>query len=331
MRRALYAVSLSLLVVFGATAAPRRAASHTIFVSAIAAPQPVIVNGVPHLAWELLLRNYRAEDITVTSVDAGLASQSNILLRPGAGASVVYFLVSTNDVPPFINHVIELTSSRGRETIYGPLTEVRTDPPIVLSAPLRGERWFAANGLHDQSHHRRAAIVIDGRVRIPQRYAIDWVQISQQGSTFSGDVRRNESFFAYGEELLAVADGVVTVTQDGIPENVPRQAPVVPITLESAPGNFVILDAGDGHYVLYAHLQPGSLRVKAGDRVAKGDVIGLVGNSGNSTEPHLHFHVCDANAALACDGLPYVFDQFTTNGAVKRLELPANGAIIDFN
>lgn len=319
-----------LLVAFGADAARRRATPHTISASVISPPQAVMVNGVPHLAWELLVRNGRSDDATIVSVDAGIASQSNIPLRAGV-ATVVFFLVATADVPANINHVMQITSPRGAEMIYGPLTEVRSDPPIILSAPLRGQSWFAANGLHDQSHHRRAVLVIDGRVTVPQRYAIDWVQIDQRGSTFSGDVRRNESFFAYGEELLAVADGVVTVTQDGIPENIPRQPPVVPITLESAPGNFIIVDAGDGHYVLYAHLQPGSLRVKVGDRVAKGDVIGLVGNSGNSTEPHLHFHVCDANAALACDGLPYVFDQFTTGGAVKRLELPANGAIIDFN
>jgi len=143
-------------------------------------------------------------------------------------------------------------------------------------------------------------------------------------------VRLNTSFFAYGQELLAVADGVVTGTKDGIPENVPRQTPVVPITLETVAGNYVILEVAEGEWALYAHLQPGSLRVKVGDRVTKGTPIALLGNSGNSTEPHLHFHICDRNATIACDGLPYVFDHFSTTDGRKLLELPMNNAVVDF-
>jgi murein DD-endopeptidase MepM/ murein hydrolase activator NlpD len=107
----------------------------------------------------------------------------------------------------------------------------------------------------------------------------------------------------------------VASIKDGIPENVPGPTSrAVPITLETIGGNYVILDIGGGQYAFYAHLQPGSLRVGVGDRVRRGEVIGLVGNSGNSTEPHLHFHIGDGNAPLASEGLPYLIDEFTVRG-----------------
>jgi hypothetical protein len=273
------------------------------------------------------MAEYSAADLRILNIPVR-AVPSNVM-RPGESA-IVYFVEARDESPSFLSHVVHLTSVRGNETLYGPLVSVRTDAPIVFSAPLRGNSWLAANGLHNDSHHRRAVLLIDGKLVVPQRYAIDWVQLDDQGSTFSGDVRRNSSFYAYGEDLLAVSDGVVTQTQDGIPENVPRQSPVVPITLDTAPGNFIVVDAGDGRFILYAHLQPGSLRVRRGDAVTNGMVLGLLGNSGNSTEPHLHFHVCDADSPLACDGLPYVFEHFSTPSGSKRLELPANNAVVDF-
>jgi murein DD-endopeptidase MepM/ murein hydrolase activator NlpD len=86
--------------------------------------------------------------------------------------------------------------------------------------------------------------------------------------------------------------------------------------METVGGNHVILDLGGGAFALYAHLQPGSLKVKLGDKVRRGQVLGLVGNSGNSTEPHLHFQVSDANAPLGSEGLPYAVSSFEVLGRV---------------
>jgi len=83
------------------------------------------------------------------------------------------------------------------------------------------------------------------------------------------------------------------------------------LTIEQADGNHVVLDLGDGRYALYAHFKPGSVRVKAGDRVSRGQVLGEVGTSGNSSEPHLHFHVMDGPSALASNGLPYRLRSFS--------------------
>ena len=142
-----------------------------------------------------------------------------------------------------------------------------------------------------------------------------------------------------------MADGVVTETKDGIPQNVPgANSRAVPITLETVGGNHVIVDIGGGKFAFYAHMQPGSLRVKVGEHVKTGEVLGLVGNTGNSTEPHLHFDICDASSMLACEGLPYALASFEVTGkaedegkiklyatpVTRTLEIPAEDEIVRF-
>jgi len=89
--------------------------------------------------------------------------------------------------------------------------------------------------------------------------------------------------------------------------------------METVGGNHVILDLGGGQFAFYAHLQPGSLRVKLGDKVKTSQVVGLLGNSGNSTAPHLHFHLTDASSPLGAEGLPFVFEEY------ERLDLITGG------
>jgi murein DD-endopeptidase MepM/ murein hydrolase activator NlpD len=156
---------------------------------------------------------------------------------------------------------------------------------------------------------------MDGRVRIAQRFAIDYALLNDDGRPWRGDELDNASYHGYGAELLAVADGTVVDVKDGLPENVPGlTSRAIPITMATVAGNYVTLKIGEGHYAFYAHLQPGSLRVRLGDRVRRGDVLGLLGNSGNSTAPHLHFHVSDGTSPLGSEGLPYVIDAFDVLG-----------------
>jgi hypothetical protein len=143
---------------------------------------------------------------------------------------------------------------------------------------------------------------------------------SYRGRTVAGDRARNENFYAQSADAIAVADGIVVATKDSIPENVPGPTSrAVPITLETVGGNFVILDIGGGRYAFYAHLRPGSLRVRTGDRARRGQVLGLVGNSGNSTEPHLHFHLADGSTPLGAEGIPYAHDSFEVLGRCRSL------------
>jgi murein DD-endopeptidase MepM/ murein hydrolase activator NlpD len=191
------------------------------------------------------------------------------------------------------------------------------------------------NGPSNTSGHRRALIPLGGRPEIAQRFAIDWAKVGPSGQRFDGDAKNNASYFAYGSDILSVADGVVTSIKDGIPQNVPGPASrAVPITLATVGGNYVIVDIGGGRYAFYAHMQPGTLRVKVGDRVRRGQVLGLLGNSGNSTEPHLHFHIGNANAPLASEGLPYLIDAWDLHGGgtwkPQRNQLPLDNAKVRF-
>jgi murein DD-endopeptidase MepM/ murein hydrolase activator NlpD len=236
---------------------------------------------------------------------------------PAGGWAIAHVWVTLDAatrVPAMLRHVLTVD---GR-TVEGAV-DVAGGRPIVLGPPLRGGDWHAANGPSNTSGHRRALVPIDGGTYIAQRFAIDWARIGANGRLFDGDPADNASYHGYGAEVVAVADAVVASVMDGIPENPAGSAPLrsaaagdtlraVPLTLETVGGNYVVLDLGQGRYAFYGHLIPGSLRVKAGDRVRRGQVIGLLGNSGNSTGPHLHFHVSDRNNPLAAEGVPYVID-----------------------
>ena len=192
---------------------------------------------------------------------------------------------------------------------------LETLAPVVIGPPLRGGPWIAGNGPSNFTQHRRALIPVGGRARISQRFAIDYALLNDEGRPWSGDQRDNASYHGYGADVLAVADGTVVDVKDGLPENVPGlTSRAIRITLATVAGNYVTLKIGEGRYAFYAHMQPGSLRVRVGDRVRRGDVLGLVGNSGNSTAPHLHFHVADANSPLGAEGIPYVIDAFDVVG-----------------
>jgi hypothetical protein len=182
------------------------------------------------------------------------------------------------------------------------------DPP-VLGPPLVGEGYVAADGCCDSIRHVRAALPIDGRLHVAQRYAIDWERIDDDDRLVTGDLSDPENYVIYGDDVLAVADGEVVAAVDRFADQVPGALPEG-LAFNEADGNHVILRIADGIYVLYAHLGRGSVTVAAGDRVRRGQVIGSVGNTGNTTAPHLHLHVMDGPSALSADGLPYVFEQF---------------------
>ena len=140
--------------------------------------------------------------------------------------------------------------------------------------------------------------------------------------------------------MLAVADGRVITARDGLPDNIPGHGdafhPAVPITLETVAGNTITLDLGGGQFAYYMHLQPGSLRVKGGDGVRRGQVLALVGDSGDAREPHLHFEVTTSSRLLAGEGLPYLIDRYsstsTSDGPAElhTQELPLDKSVVTF-
>lgn len=191
--------------------------------------------------------------------------------------------------------------------LEGTVTPVEREA-VVISPPVRGE-WAAFNGPSNSSGHRRLVLGLEGHVAIGQRFAIDFLQVDSAGHSYHGDPSKNENYYAYGTPLLAVADGIIVETKDSIPQNVPGvNSRAVPITMVTVGGNHVAIDIGHGRYALYAHVQPGSLRVKVGDHVKRGQVVALLGNSGNSTEPHVHFQIADGPTFLSSEGIPYATD-----------------------
>ena len=319
---------------------------------------PAIVSGggKRHLVYELHITNLSVQEMRLDRVevlggDAALARyegaelnamlmqpgkpglEDNRVLGPGLRAiSFLWITLSDGTEPPaHLRHRI----TSGSETVEGAAAPVRNEAPIVLSPPVQGSNWMAGNGPSNFSIHRRALFPIDGKAQCAQRLAIDWVRLGPDKKSFAGDQTLNTSYFAYGAEALAVADGVVTATKDGIPENAPGAASrAVAITRETIGGNFVVLALGAGRYAFFAHLQPGSLRVAPGDRIRRGQVLGLVGNSGNSTEPHLHFQLSDGESPLGSDGIPYVLESYELLSGhapgPRRSELPLQNDVVSF-
>jgi murein DD-endopeptidase len=239
----------------------------------------------------------------------------------GAGLRAIVYLwvrVDASHPPAQVRHRISITRGPAdsvKETLTGNPVSV-TQRAVEIAPPFSGQ-WLAANGPSNASGHRRLVLALNGADASAQRFAIDYLKVDSAGHSYSGDRAKNSSYYAYGTEIHAVADGIVVETKDSIPENVPGGR-AVPIDLVTVGGNHIVIDIGDQKFAFFAHLQPGTLRVRVGDRVKKGQVIALLGNSGNSTEPHLHFHVSDALAAgtttLGSEGVPYAFPEFQVVG-----------------
>jgi hypothetical protein len=319
-----------------------------------------------NLLYELHVQNWEDTDATITRLELVDANHKSLLSLSGPQLESMFYdtgkpKATTIGPRKFTFIFMSLTMSQRDElspalrhrftvSVGNPPEEVTVEtlpelidqnPVVVISPPLRGENWVAANGPSNTSVHRTSILPIDGRSCIPQRFAIDWIQINADGNTYKGDPKDNKNYLAYRAEIHAVADGVVTEAQDGVPENIPdEKARAVPMTLKTIGGNHVILDIGNGRYAVFAHMQTGSVRVKLGGHVRRGQVLGLVGNSGNATEPHLHFHICDANSVLSCEGLPYAFPSFEAQGRVKldaeqasvkhEMEIPTESEIVRF-
>jgi hypothetical protein len=190
-------------------------------------------------------------------------------------------------------------------------------------------RGSPANGPSNDTHHRRSWLAYGGRALFPERFAIDFVRLHEDRPT-TGDPAENRSWHGYGAEVVAVADARVASIKDGIPDNVPANRAPPGMTLDTMGGNMVVLDLGNGLYAFYSHLQPGSLRVRPGDLVRVGQVLGLVGNSGNGNAPHFHFQVSDGPSLLLSDGVPFVFDLFVHEGITRTNEIPLQNWIVSF-
>jgi Peptidase family M23 len=328
------------------------AAATPVLASVVAAPIPVpATDGRDHLAYELLLTNALGQEVTLTSLavldgDKTLLSLAGDKLaywtrlmgagttpatRIGPGQSAIVWLDvalerpadgSPAAIPTNLSHTLGVTLTQPMPPLLpatmtenvAPVT-VQTRKPVVISPPLAGPNWLDGNSCCDVTAHRMAMNPLNGKLWAAERFAIDYVQLGPDGRLFTGDRARTESYPYFGADIHAVKDGPVVAVLDGLPEQVPGSSPTG-LPLEHYAGNHVVQDLGDGNYALYAHLRTGSVTVKPGDQLTAGQVIGSLGNTGNSDAPHLHFHVMSTPDPLRSDGLPFVFSSFRLDSRV---------------
>lgn len=311
--------------------------------------------GWRYLVYELHLQNFSAETLNLRGLqvldadrlnpvaqfnEEQLAAQVRGQRQLAAGQAAIAFLClafpESTPVPAQLRHRILLAEGGMAD---GPAIGTRATQVRVLGQPLLGSGWSPDNNPSLHSHHRTGIWVADGIARLSRRYALDWKKYNPQGKSWSGDQRDVKAYHAYGEKVMAVADGVVIAAQNHYPDNIPRTAagftPAIPLTLESVAGNRVVLDIGGGQFAYYAHLQPGSVRVKPGDRVKRGQWLAQIGNSGDAREPHLHFQVTDGPDILASEGLPHVFERYAMQREggqpeVRTQEYPMGKIVLDF-
>ena len=309
-------------------------------------------DGLVHVVYELELANTKPAAATLQRIDVLDADHPSRVLASYAGPSLVASLrtlkptpadsavipfgvsrlfyvelaIKPDAVPRAITQRFRLlgAANPGPKTPATPLEytagriDVARAPLPVLAPPLRGSGWVAINGCCNSGIvHRGSFQAVNGSLHDTQRFAIDWMRVNAKGELVQGDPADVNHYVDYGAKVCAVADGTVVDALDNLPDQPPGKLPdPTKITLRTVDGNHVTIDMGHGLYVFYAHLGKGTVRVHRGDRVKAGEVIGELGNSGNTSAPHLHIHVMDSPSALASDGLPYVIDRFDLSGQI---------------
>ncbi|TVX94334.1 M23 family metallopeptidase [Paenibacillus agilis] len=182
----------------------------------------------------------------------------------------------------------------------------------TFQLPFDGE-WFVGWGGHNVIENYHYAYET-------QRYALDLV-VTKKGKSFKGDGKKNEDYYAFGKKVLSPAGGTVVDVVTDIPDNVPGK-----MNPDQTAGNYVIIDHGNNEYSLLAHFKQNTIKVKKGDKVKTGDYLGDCGNSGNSSEAHIHYQVSDKPSLEHGRSLPPRFAKgiFPVQGQTLKGQSPTN-------
>ncbi len=315
-----------------------------VSVSVPANPQPVKIGGERYLVYELQLVNRANEPVCIQKLevfdDAGTdplatlneeqlrqhfwqqgfkatSDQQAVVLQPDS-LGVVYLEVALagRATPPGLRHKLTLNQCGPGSGTFVLAQSVEVDASgrvVLLGAPLAGGAWAAVHNNAWERGHRRVVYTREGVPRIPGRFAIDFIKLDAAGRYAFADENEIKNWFGYGADVLAVADGVVATTRDDFSES-PTLSAHPAYAADLATGNYISLKIADGRYVFYEHLQPGSIQVAPGQVVKKGDVIARLGFTGQTTGPHLHLHVADADSPLGAEGQPFAFENFSLAG-----------------
>jgi Peptidase family M23 len=303
-------------------------------------------DGMDHVEYELLVVSVFSEPVTLSSVSVldpagqellqikgnalAAATQTLFAKTPSpivpASAAVsvdVDLILPPGAAPERVTHRIAYALKTDSQLglmvdppeVDAPEVAINREPAIVIKPPVKGDGWLAASACCQPNVHRDERIAIDGaRIETGETFAVDWDRIKND-RLFDGDGKKVEQFYGFGEDVLAVADGVVVSVHDGMPDQTPFVL-MVPKSKADYGGNNLILEIAPNVFAWYAHLRQGSIAVKVGDAVKAGAPIAKLGNTGPSEGPHLHLGLLNKPDPLAGRSLPFVFESFTLAGAV---------------
>ncbi|MCW5822073.1 MAG: M23 family metallopeptidase [Cyanobacteria bacterium TGS_CYA1] len=272
-----------------------------------------------------VIKTYSGNDLLQ---NVTVARKSTLDFKPGdTGFCWITFALDSSSIPAEISHRLTYVIE-GADKPDAPIlnSEVVIDTEkvkvaqneLVIGPPLTGKGWVAVGGIGTDTGHRRALLSLNNKLCLSQRFANDWIKLDENNKTSNGDRRQCKSYPCYEQKIISVADGEVVDVVDQFEDQIPDKPGRIKIA--DAGGNYAIVKIGENKYAFYAHMKKGSIKVKIGDTLTRGQEIGLVGNAGNSSGPHLHFHVCDNASPLFANGVPFVIDQFNVQGKYKSEE-----------
>lgn len=281
-------------------------------------PRTFVIDRVDVLADGALLTTWEGEGLfsrvrRLPQVE-GSGEETQFRLMPGE-RYLLYGWIDSLEVestPGNIGHrvSVELEGDDGSTAwSLGSGTAAVQGTMVSVDAPVHGGSWFVGNGFSNDADHRRF-LTVSGQVFIPQRFGGDFLKLGEGGNNATSErPLRNESFYAFGEPVYAVADGEIVRVRRDLADN-EAGSPPGPMAWDDLPGNHAVLKLDENVFALYAHLQGPSVGVQMGQRVARGDLIGRIGNSGNTSAPHLHFHMMDGPDPNLAEGVPFAFNSF---------------------
>lgn len=326
-------------------------------------PRVISSFGAYHLEYELLITNQGQGAVVIRGVEAinqegkqlaflgekevvaRLASEEAGQVKPGEVA-VLLMSVSSKQAQDLksVTHQLRVSSSREGQrafNVMGGTVHASREAPAEFGAPVRGGSWVVLGPFDPRLPGRRTSVDIDGFRVFPQRFEISLSKMADAEGTSSGSGAANADYAAFGESVYAMADGRVLQVVNGISDHTPGRPDST-----NPDGNFVLMEVGD-EYLVYAGLQNGSIALKPGDPIKRGDLVGRIGNSGSSAEPELRIRLITAPDPMRATGLEFGFQSFEWLGWLKgadalrrkfpnagpgtrRKETPPSGSIVRF-